>query len=319
MVEELTNSQCRANQTSCRGIKANSVTGEYGAYSMCEPYQRLSWQLNLIHLDSNPSRACNISANPTMAVYINSREPTTIPTCSAFLSQAGPLGDKTINYSFAAAATNFSSTSTSSTPSATGEPTETTKSGASTSKVLSSGAIAGTAIGIVAVLAILVGFFLLWRKRKQSKDAAEGLEVGNPPAGYEYVRNVELDSKSRKSELPVPKERPLELPGGADVSQITTLKEAKTDGQEDVENANNKVDLVQEQVVDIEATNESEDGRLIGLNAEEQLAFVSATAHEGAEESFSPSWAGGNWYDPNDPRQGMTGNPPLGAGKSRRM
>jgi hypothetical protein len=38
----------------CTGITGNGTTGEYGAFSMCNSTQRLSWAMNAVRLTSHP-------------------------------------------------------------------------------------------------------------------------------------------------------------------------------------------------------------------------------------------------------------------------
>lgn len=39
---------CGDSGTNCSGIIANGTTGEYGAYSMCSPLERLAWAMNAV-------------------------------------------------------------------------------------------------------------------------------------------------------------------------------------------------------------------------------------------------------------------------------
>lgn len=41
---------CGDSGTNCAGIIANGTTGEYGAYSMCSPLERLAWAMNAVCL-----------------------------------------------------------------------------------------------------------------------------------------------------------------------------------------------------------------------------------------------------------------------------
>lgn len=43
---------CGDAGTDCSGIVANGTTGEYGAYSMCSPLERLGWAMNAVCLRS---------------------------------------------------------------------------------------------------------------------------------------------------------------------------------------------------------------------------------------------------------------------------
>jgi hypothetical protein len=72
-------------KSGCAGITANSTTGTYGAYSMCNPSQRLSWAFNNYFVaQKNDPSACNFNgAASTQAAA----SPT--GSCQALFSQAG--------------------------------------------------------------------------------------------------------------------------------------------------------------------------------------------------------------------------------------
>lgn len=47
---DLFNYICGESKTDCSGITANGTTGEYGAYSMCSPLERVSWAMNAVRV-----------------------------------------------------------------------------------------------------------------------------------------------------------------------------------------------------------------------------------------------------------------------------
>ena len=75
-------------------IDADPQTGRYGAYSVCDRWQKLSWILNKLHTDGLANRndtACNIT---TFARLTTPQE--LDPTCSSLVSAAGPLGNQPV-------------------------------------------------------------------------------------------------------------------------------------------------------------------------------------------------------------------------------
>jgi len=53
---DLFNYICGEAKTDCSGITANGTTGEYGAYSMCSPLERVSWAMNAVRVLPLPQR-----------------------------------------------------------------------------------------------------------------------------------------------------------------------------------------------------------------------------------------------------------------------
>jgi len=78
---------CGADANACAGIQANGTLGVYGAYSMCESAQQLSFVINQYYLDQKKaSGACDFSGSAT------TQSANTASTCSALLNQAGAAG-----------------------------------------------------------------------------------------------------------------------------------------------------------------------------------------------------------------------------------
>ncbi len=88
---DLFNYICGQDNGACTGINANATTGVYGAYSMCNAYQKLSFAMNKYYLDHNKAAdACNFSKNAT------TQSPSPASSCSAVLSAAGTAGTGTV-------------------------------------------------------------------------------------------------------------------------------------------------------------------------------------------------------------------------------
>lgn len=76
----------------CDGISSNSTTGEYGAYSMCRPRDKLSFVMNRYYQQQGESdKACDFDGAATVK---SAKKPT--GTCKALLDQAGKGGKGTV-------------------------------------------------------------------------------------------------------------------------------------------------------------------------------------------------------------------------------
>lgn len=76
------------NGDNCEGINADAKTGKYGAYSMCDPTDRLSWAFNTYFFDqtnNNPDNndPCNFDGDA------KTQSPSSPSSCRAAVSQAG--------------------------------------------------------------------------------------------------------------------------------------------------------------------------------------------------------------------------------------
>lgn len=78
----------------CDGIAANGTTGDYGAYGMCNPTQKLGWALNnyaSTQAASGNSNACSFSGSATSQSFVNPSG-----TCASLIGQAGAQGTGTV-------------------------------------------------------------------------------------------------------------------------------------------------------------------------------------------------------------------------------
>lgn len=79
----------------CEGINADAKIGKYGAYSMCDPNDRLSWAFNTYFFDqttNNPANddPCNFDGDA------KKQNPSSPSSCKAAVSQAGADGNGVI-------------------------------------------------------------------------------------------------------------------------------------------------------------------------------------------------------------------------------
>jgi hypothetical protein len=140
------------NWTAYVGLQVNGTNATYGAYSVCQEFQRVSWSINQLYMD-NITLGHNATCNSLTNGNLQSPAPVQ-HSCSTMLASAGPLGDHVVA------------------PSATaslGSSAFTTGDASSGKYGLSGGAIAGISIGVIAVAAISAGAALLWWKRRKAK------------------------------------------------------------------------------------------------------------------------------------------------------
>lgn len=75
----------------CGGIAANGTTGTYGAYSMCNSTDQLSWAFNTYYMEQVSSNSAN--TNPCdFAGNATTQTPTLPNACATLVNQAGPAG-----------------------------------------------------------------------------------------------------------------------------------------------------------------------------------------------------------------------------------
>lgn len=82
---------CGLDKSACQGINANATTGVYGAYSMCNGYQKLSFAFDQYYKNQNKAAtACAFGGNA------KTQTGSTSNSCSGLLSQAGAAGTGTV-------------------------------------------------------------------------------------------------------------------------------------------------------------------------------------------------------------------------------
>ena len=76
----------------CAGINSNPLTGTYGAYSMCNSTEELSFALDQYYKSQNSQvGACNFQGAATIKAAV-----TASSSCAALMSQAGAQGTGTV-------------------------------------------------------------------------------------------------------------------------------------------------------------------------------------------------------------------------------
>lgn len=87
----LFSSVCGLSNSACAGITANGTTGKYGSYSMCTPYQQLSFAFDQYYQSQNKaSTACSFGGKAKV------QSSSTSNNCKSLLSQAGSAGTGTV-------------------------------------------------------------------------------------------------------------------------------------------------------------------------------------------------------------------------------
>lgn len=135
---------CAANPANCVGIQANASTGKYGAYSVCNSTQQLSFVMNQYYFDqpaAGRASACNFGGNATTKTAAAASG-----TCSALIAQAGTNGNGTV-----ATPTGNSTSGSQATSSSAGK---TSKAGANGLSVLHTG---NMQLGVYVLGAVLTG------------------------------------------------------------------------------------------------------------------------------------------------------------------
>ena len=105
---------CDSRQgNNCAGILANATTGSYGAWSMCNPLERLSWAFNHYYFNQTATNTQN--ANPCdFSGQARKVSPKPADSCKTVLSQAGSAGTGVVSNGAAPTGTNGGSGSSAS-------------------------------------------------------------------------------------------------------------------------------------------------------------------------------------------------------------
>ncbi|KAF7958960.1 hypothetical protein EAE96_002485 [Botrytis aclada] len=174
---------CTSNSTFCDGFTSNVTSSTYGAFSVCSPWQQVSWAINQYYLNTGSCSQKTTTASLQSLKALNS-------SCIDILAKAGPLGQTPI-YSDITIADSTSDSNITSISSDT--PTDTSRS-------LSGGTIAGIVIGIL--LAIVAAgsliFFYLRKRKSRNTHIAQELEASTPS---QHDTPAELRDEGQKAEL----------------------------------------------------------------------------------------------------------------------
>ena len=82
---------CDQDPKACVGIEHDASSGTYGAYSMCNAEQQLSWAINLYYLNQNKaSTACDFGGAASV------KDVNTNDQCKNLLGEAGSFGTGTV-------------------------------------------------------------------------------------------------------------------------------------------------------------------------------------------------------------------------------
>ncbi|KAH8754917.1 X8 domain-containing protein [Hyaloscypha finlandica] len=194
----------KAGPASCAGISMNTTTGVYGAYSVCNTTQKVSWVLNQHFLSKGFNMLTN-TCDYILKAMLQDDNTHISGSCVPLLAQAGTAGTGTVT----------------SLPTITPGPKNTTVPKIfpgptlynTSEKVsgLSGGAKAGITIGVVLVMGGVTGFvFYLLRRRSLRKKDDETQVPGYsvPGIGYDLskgptfeVQEMEARTASFHSEL----------------------------------------------------------------------------------------------------------------------
>ncbi|TGO90920.1 hypothetical protein BPOR_0046g00090 [Botrytis porri] len=172
---------CTSNSTICDGFTSNVTSSTYGAFSVCSPWQQVSWAINQYYLNSGGCSQKITTASLHSLKALNS-------SCIDILAKAGPLGKTPICSDVTIANSTSDSNVTS------------VNSDIPTDSSLSGGTIAGIVIGIL--LAIIAAgcliFFYLRRRRSRNTHIAGELDASTPG---QHDSPAELRNDGQKAEL----------------------------------------------------------------------------------------------------------------------
>jgi hypothetical protein len=135
------------NGQACAGVVSNGTTGNYGAYSMCDAAQQLSFAFNQYFLQQqaagNGASACDFGGAATTQSAASATG-----SCSSLVQQAGTAGTNSVS----AGATGGSGSASTSTSSGVAYPMNAPRA-----------VIVGSwQLGAYAVVALVSGGFMLW-------------------------------------------------------------------------------------------------------------------------------------------------------------
>lgn len=109
---------CGRDQNACVGIQKDGSSGTYGALSMCNSTEQLSWVLNAYYFNQPPANraeACKFDGNAQ-----TQRPASASGTCRGLLGQVGPAGTGSVTATPTAGGNGGSGGGTSSTATRSG-------------------------------------------------------------------------------------------------------------------------------------------------------------------------------------------------------
>ena len=292
-VPKLMAAACSNDSTNCIGVATNGTTGVYGAYSGCNLYQQYSWALNRLAINQADMRE---PVNCSFSSWGRTQTRSISATCSPMLLQAGVLGDGTVGLQ-----TTPPTSSSRSSIFTSGSDSSNQRSSGSTSD-LSDGVIAGIVVGIATLTCFIIGSILLWHRRKYpntsfwSSPSAEGLEVGEAPPGLGH--NAELGGEGAKSEMWT-KGNTSELPSSVPLHELSdgTVVQKSSSPRPQERGKYAAVSRIDPEIEELDGTS----------RVEEDTVLEKGIRRKPLASEISSSWAGTAWFDPNDPRQVLSG------------
>lgn len=175
---------CDLDMTACLGVSTNATTGDYGAFTVCNQTEQISWILNQYYESQNHDASACSKVGGILQSSVTGAAVAT--DCSIMLQQAGAAGTGTITSTPSPPATVTSGVS--GYTGSGGNGTSSPNNGAST---LSGGAIAGIVIGVIALFAAVggIGAFLIWQHRKAKRKMIKQVPEPDPVLKPELADN----------------------------------------------------------------------------------------------------------------------------------
>jgi 1,3-beta-glucanosyltransferase GAS1 len=186
---------CGSDSGECPALHGDGQNGTYGAFSMCNVTQRLSWALNRQHGESFTSCGSDPNAQIQNSDYFQEGQ------CAEVMDEAGYEGTGTVTTFPTGTISNLSGTTT----------PEIVYGGGDYTDGLSRGAIAGIAVGSFVVLfassfgVIWFCFVRRWRRQRQAQATKEDVQPESrlsdspdersPPGGGRPASIISDDSR----------------------------------------------------------------------------------------------------------------------------
>jgi hypothetical protein len=196
LAEEYSKNICQSNPKACRGTVSDVKTGVYGAFHFCDAPTRLSWHLSYVRRQSGSSSCGDAS----IGQYVQTKGSEMTPFCANLMKQIGSEGDKPFDaFAFVSSSPDISPNATSkSGGDISGSPgSQSTKP---PSLSLSAGAIAGIVVGAIVLISVLVGAYILRKRRRRHVTEIEKVEFdGTGDEAFHTNERHEIDGFFRPS------------------------------------------------------------------------------------------------------------------------